>query len=108
MSLALLLSALLLVQTGGNAMEQFFVGRTEGVGTVRVIMSGRHGVSDTTRGRIERGTLVLDQVVREEGKPARHRTWRLTRSGTRVTGTITDVTGAVTGDLTWFLHGLFG
>ena len=82
-------------------MERFFVGRTEGVGTVRVILSGRHGVSDTTHGRIERGTLILDQIVREEGKPARRRTWRLTRSGgNRITGTITDVSGAVAGELT--------
>ena len=99
MSLALLLSALLLVQSGGqSALERFFIGRTEGVGTVRVIMSGRHGVRDETRGRLERGTLILDQVVREEGKPARNRTWRITRTGNRITGTISDARGPVTGE----------
>jgi hypothetical protein len=99
--LALLLSALLLVQPPASALEQFFVGRAEGVGTVRVILSGRHNVRDQTRGRIERGgTLVLDQVVHEEGKPSRSRIWRLTRSGpNRITGTITDARGPVTGEV---------
>ena len=103
LSLALLLSALLLVQSGPSgqsALERFFVGRTEGAGTVRVIMSGSHGVRDETRGRMERGTLILDQVVREEGKPARTRTWRITRTGNRISGTITDARGPVTGEET--------
>jgi hypothetical protein len=82
------------------APEQFFVGRTEGAGTVSVIMSGRHAVRDRSRGRIEAGgTLVLDQIVEEEGKPARRSSWRLTRSGNRITGTISDARSPVTGDV---------
>jgi len=83
------------------APEQFFVGRTEGVGTVSVILSGKHGVRVHTRGRIDaRGALILDQVVEEEGKPARRRTWRLARAGgNRVTGSITDAQGAVAGEV---------
>ena len=80
-------------------MERFFVGRTEGSGTVHVIMSGRHGVSDHGRGRMEGATLVLEQTVREEGKPARNRTWRLTRSGNAIRGSISDARGPVTGDV---------
>jgi hypothetical protein len=97
----LLIAALLLFQPASSAHERFFVGRTEGEGTVRVILSGSHGVRDETRGRLERdGTLVLDQVVREEGKPPRRRTWRIRRSGPdRVTGTISDARGAVTGEV---------
>lgn len=99
-----LLAFLFLVQAPppGSALEQFFVGRTEGAGTVQVIMSGRHGVRDRAQGRMDRsGTLVLDQVVEEEGKPARRRTWRLTRSGgNAVTGTISDARGPVAGTLT--------
>jgi uncharacterized protein DUF3833 len=91
---------MLLVQPeSGSALEQFFVGTVEGRGTVNIILSGRHAVSDRTRGRRDAsGALILDQVVEEEGKPARRRTWRLARAGgNRVTGTISDARGAVTG-----------
>lgn len=95
-----LLGFLLLVQAPGSALERFFVGRTQGSGTVHVIMSGRHAVRDRGTGRMERGTLVLDQVVEEEGKPARRRVWRLTRSGANaVSGTISDARGPVSGEV---------
>jgi hypothetical protein len=85
----------------GQGPEHFFVGRTEGVGVVHVIMSGRHAVHDRSHGRIERGgTLIIDQVVEEEGKPVRNRVWRLSRSGTNgITGSISDARGPVTGDV---------
>jgi hypothetical protein len=83
------------------AAEQFFVGRTEGVGIVSVILSGRHGVRDRSHGRIEQGgILVLDQIVEEEGKPARRTSWRLGRSGgNRIRGSISDARGPVTGEV---------
>lgn len=86
----------------GSALERFFVGATEGTGTVNVMLSGSHKLRDRSRGRIDKdGALILDQVVEEEGKPARRRTWRLVRAGgNRVTGTISDVRGAVAGELT--------
>ena len=94
------LGLLLFVQAAALTPEQFFVGRTEGTGTVSVMLSGQHGVRDHSRGRMERdGTLVIEQRVEEEGKPARNRTWRLLRSGNRVTGTISDARGPVTGEL---------
>ncbi len=101
MSLSAFLGFLFLAQSApGSALEHFFVGRTEGTGTAHVIMSGRHGVRVHSRGRMERGTLVIDQRVEEEGKPARTRTWRLTRSGAnRITGSITDARGPVTGEV---------
>ena len=84
----------------GSALERFFVGRTEGAGTVRVIVAGGHGVRDRAVGRMERGALVIDQVVEEEGKPPRRRRWRLVRSGAKaITGTISDVRGPVAGTL---------
>jgi hypothetical protein len=94
-----LIGFLLLLQAPpGSALERFFVGRTEGSGTVHVIMSGRHAVRDRATGRMQGNTLVLDQVVEEEGKPARRRVWRLTRAGgNAVTGTISDARGPVTG-----------
>jgi hypothetical protein len=92
-------AALLLLQAAGP--EQFFVGHTEGEGRVSVILSGSHAVRAHSRGRIERGgALVIDQVVEEEGAPARRRTWRLVRSGgNTLTGTITDADGPVTGEV---------
>jgi hypothetical protein len=81
--------------------EHFFVGRTEGESVVHVLLTGRHGVRDHGRGHMDRaGALVIDQVVEEEGKPARRRSWRLVRAGAnRFTGTISDARGAVTGEV---------
>lgn len=98
-----LLSLLFLVQApaAAHGPEYFFVGRTESTGSVAVVMSGRHAVRDHSRGRIERGNiLVVDQNVEEQGKPARNRTWRLMRTAdNRITGTISDARGPVTGDV---------
>ncbi len=103
MILPTLLGLLLLAQAPapGAALERFFVGRTEGQGTVHIALSGRHAVRDRGRGRIDRdGALVLDQVIEEEGKPARRRSWRLVRSGAnRISGTISDSRGPVTGEV---------
>lgn len=97
----LLTMLLLAAPVPAAAPEQFFVGRTEGIGTVSVIMSGKHGARVHSRGRIEGdGALILDQVIEEEGKPARKRTWRLVRTGSRISGSITDARGPVTGDVT--------
>lgn len=85
----------------GTALERFFVGTTVGSGTAEVIMSGKHGVKDRAKGRMDAsGALVLDQVVEEEGKPARRRVWRLLRSGgNKIRGTISDANGPVVGEI---------
>jgi len=89
---------LLMLQAPGTGPERFFVGRTEGSGTVHVMLSGRHSVHDRGAGRMVGDTLVLQQIVEEEGKPARRRSWRLTRAGgNAITGTISDARGPVTG-----------
>jgi hypothetical protein len=99
MPLGWLLPILLWVQpAAADSHERFFVGRTEGHGMVRVVMSGRRGVTVRSRGRMDRGALIIDQVVEEQGRPPRSRSWRLLRSGSRgVTGTISDARGPVTG-----------
>ncbi|MDQ8757981.1 DUF3833 family protein [Sphingosinicella sp. LHD-64] len=100
MVLSAFLGLLLLGQASSTASpEQFFIGRTEGQGTAHVILSGRHAVRHRGHGRIARdGALLLEQVVEEEGKPARRRSWRLVRAGpNRFTGTISDARGPVTG-----------
>jgi len=91
----------LLLAAPPAAPEHFFVGRTEGAGTVNMALSGSHKVRDVSRGRLDKsGALILDQMVYEEGKPARRRSWRLVRSGpNRVSGTISDAIGPVTGDI---------
>lgn len=96
-----LLGLLLLVQAPGFAPEHFFVGRSEGEGIVHVMLAGRHGVRDHSRGHMDRGgALVLDQLVEEEGKPPRRRSWRLVRVGRNgFAGTISDARGPVTGEL---------
>lgn len=103
MALSALLGLLLLLQPAppGSAIEQFFIGTVEGSGTVSVMLSGRHAVRDRTRGRRDAsGAILLDQVVEEEGKPPRRRTWRLVRAGgNRVTGTISDARGPVAGEI---------
>ena len=104
---ALALFALLLLaaaQSGPplSAPERFFVGRTEGQGSVHILLSGRHGVRHQGRGRMAAdGALLLEQIVHEEGKPVRRRSWRLVRAGAnRFSGTISDARGPVTGTVT--------
>ena len=97
-----LLGLLLVTQApAASPLEQFFIGRTHGEGTVRMMMARPHAVRDRSVGRVDRsGALILEQVVEEEGKPARRRSWRLVRSGAHtVTGTISDARGPVTGEL---------
>jgi hypothetical protein len=93
---SLLLAA---VPVPATTPEHFFVGRTEGAGTVQMIMSGSHKVRDVSRGRLDKsGALILEQMVYEEGKPARRRSWRLQRGpANRITGTISDAVGPVAG-----------
>ena len=102
MPLTLSLALLLLSSSQAvSPLEQFFVGATSGSGTVSVILSGRHAMRDRAHGRIDaRGALLLDQIVEEEGKPARRRAWRLVRAGgNRVAGTISDANGRVSGEI---------
>lgn len=101
-SLSLLAAAAAFDSDSNSPIERFFIGTTEGSGTVDVIMSGRHTVRDRSHGRKDAsGALLLDQTVEEQGKPARRRSWRLVRAGdNRLTGTINDVKGAVTGEVT--------
>lgn len=102
MALETLLAFLLLAQApAATSPEAFFLGRTEGSGTVHIMLSGRHAVRHRSRGRLDRaGALIMDEVLEEEGKPARRRSWRLARAaGNRITGTISDASGPVTGEI---------
>jgi len=92
---------LLQAQPALPAPEHFFTGRSEGQGSVHILLTGSHAVRDHGRGHLGRdGALVLDQLVEEEGKPPRRRVWRLVRAGPgRFSGTISDANGPVTGEV---------
>ncbi len=83
-------------------VAQFFTGRTQGEGVLKVMMSGSRKVQVSSRGRREAdGWIALDQTVREEGKPARTRSWRLREVAPgRYAGTLSDAAGPVTGRAT--------
>ena len=77
---------------------RFFEGRTESVGTVKVLAGKPYRSRSLGRGQIRAdGTLELVQRVQEEGKPARIRRWLIRRAGPgRFSGTMSEATGPVT------------
>lgn len=77
----------------------FFDGHSEGEGRLKVVLHGGKLVHVRSDGHREGGTLVLDQRVEEEGKPARERTWHIRQvSPGRYAGTLSDAAGPVTGE----------
>ena len=81
-------------------VASFFAGRTEGKGVLKVVMRGPRAIRVKSRGRTDPdGTLIVDQVIHEEGKPARARSWRLREVAPgRYAGTLSDAAGPVTGE----------
>jgi Protein of unknown function (DUF3833) len=88
------------VATTGRPFDpvQFFAGHTQGEASLRLITGASHRVSVDSRGTADRhGGLVLDQAIREAGKPERTRRWVFRPAGPgRWTGTLTDAVGPVT------------
>lgn len=77
----------------------FFSGHTLGTGRLRKLFSATEQTDVHGSSRVENGTLVLDQVVAEGDKPARHRTWRIHADGPgHYTGTLTDAVGQIVGE----------
>lgn len=83
------------------APEHFFVGGTEGEGTLAVVMRRPHAVHVTGSGHIAPdGALVLAQSVDESGRPRRQRQWSIRQvSPGRYVGTLSDATSPVTGEV---------
>lgn len=79
----------------GFAVERFFVGHTRGEGRLAVMRSHPRAVQVDGIGRVdETGTLLLDQHVTTDGKPARDRRWRIKPLGDgRYGGTLSDAVG---------------
>lgn len=81
---------------------RFFAGHTEGTGRLTVILARHQPVHVDGRGRVDgAGVLTLDQTVTEGAKVPTTRRWTFTPAGPeRYSGTLTDATGPVAGDVT--------
>lgn len=79
----------------------FFAGHTHGTGILSVLLHKRQPTDVEGRGRIEGdGSITLDQTVKQGDKSSTRRRWRLHSLGSgRYIGTLTDVTGPVTGEV---------
>lgn len=80
------------------SLQDFFVGRTEGAGILRVALSSPKSVRVHGTGHIgPGGDLILQQTVEEAGKPATQREWRIREdSPGHFVGTLSDAAGPVT------------
>ena len=81
---------------------EFFRGRSHGDGTLKVIFSSTERITTDNVGRPEKdGSLVLEQVIHEPGKPPRTRYWRMRQAApNRFEGTLTDAASPVRVDVT--------
>lgn len=78
----------------------FFSGATQGRGRLMTLLSSGTPVSVSGRGRVDAGTLILDQSVTLGRKPPTTRQWRIRQIAPgRYAGTLTDTTG-ITGTVT--------
>jgi hypothetical protein len=87
-------------QAAFNPVE-FFRGRTHGEGTLKIIFQSSKHITVDSEGRSEKdGSLLLEQVVHEPGKPPRTRYWRLRQTGpAQFEGTLTDAASPVRVDV---------
>jgi hypothetical protein len=76
---------------------RFFEGRTEGLGTIRLMLKKPFRTRSVGKGRFERdGSLLLVQRVEDEGRPPHERRWKIRQVGpSRFTGTMSEATGPV-------------
>jgi hypothetical protein len=100
LALAIAVAAAAPAQAAFNPVE-FFRGHTHGEGTLKIIFQASKQIKVDSVGHGEKdGSLLLEQVVHEPGKPARTRYWRLRQTGPdRFEGTLTDAASAVRVDV---------
>lgn len=78
----------------------FFAGHTHGEGDLRKLFSKPVHVSVDSIGRPVAGGLILDQIIREAGKPPSTRRWVIQRvAHNRYTGSLTEAVGPVTAEV---------
>jgi hypothetical protein len=81
--------------------DAFFAGRTEGHAQLKQLLHSTKPVHVLGTGRVERGTLILDQTVMQQGKKPERREWRIHQTAPgHYAGTLSDATGPVSGDVT--------
>jgi len=75
----------------------FFLGRSQGEGSLRKLVGGTERITVESVGRRTRdGTLVLDQSIKVGAKPPSTRRWVMRQlGGGRFTGSLSDATGPV-------------
>jgi hypothetical protein len=100
LALAIAVAAAAPAQAAFNPVE-FFRGHTHGEGTLKIIFQASKQIKVDSVGHAEQdGSLLLQQIVHEPGKPARTRYWRLRQTGPdRFEGTLTDAASAVRVDV---------
>lgn len=78
------------------APDQFFLGRTEGAGVLKVMMSKPEQLRVRSHGRLDGDTLVLDQVVERPSEKPDQRQWRFKKLGPgRYSGSLSIAEGPV-------------
>ena len=79
---------------------EFFEGRTEGIGTIRIMLGKPYRTRSIGHGRFEPdGTMVFVQRVVDDGKPPRERRWIIRQiTSRRFSGTMSEALGPVTID----------
>jgi hypothetical protein len=78
----------------------FFAGHTHGEGELKKLFHQPVHVSVDSIGRRAGGGLVLDQTIREAGKPPSTRRWTIRPLGpNRYTGALTEAVGPVAGEV---------
>jgi hypothetical protein len=100
LALAIAVAAATPAQAAFNPVD-FFRGHTHGEGTLKIIFQASKKITVDSVGHAEKdGSLLLEQVVHEPGKPARTRYWRLRQTGPdRFEGTLTDAASPVRVDV---------
>jgi hypothetical protein len=82
------------------AVTAFFGGASHGEGMLKVTLRKPVAIHVRSFGRVDRGTLILDQKIVEGAKPPRTRQWRIREVAPgRYAGTLSDAAGPVTGDV---------
>jgi len=76
---------------------EFFEGKTESIGTIKVVLKKAFKSRSIGTGKIEAdGTLTLIQRVEDEGKPPRERRWKIRQTGPkRFVGAMSEASGPV-------------
>lgn len=78
-------------------LTTFFTGRSHAENVMRIALHGpKKLIVDSIGGRNKEGEFVLIDIVREEGKPERKRTWVMHPAGeNRFGGSLSDAVGPV-------------